>query len=402
MPSATVSRAARIRILAPRPARDVDNLTHTLLAAALARTRLQRLSGLAAPALVVGANLPDLDAVVRLWAGREGYLVHHRGVSHSLLGVALQAGLVACGLRWLDRLRERRTGRPAASWAGALTLSAIAAFSHPLLDWLNTYGWRPWLPFDGRWIYGDTLFIVDPWLWLLLGAPAALAGPRTAAGHWTWGVLAGLAAATIVLAAQGGIVPAVAALAWFAGLVLIACARWRGFGRRSPAGLLRAAAAGTAAYLLAMGALSEQAMVEGLQLVERQRASEDPVLAATHAPGPGDPLHWQILVETERAVYVQELHLVQGPGSLLRLEKHGQDPAVLAAIASDCARAWRSFVRYPHAALRRDPNGAWVELMDARYQTESRLDAGPAPPRGSWCSSVVRVEGLGTRCEGQR
>jgi inner membrane protein len=42
---------------------------------------------------------------------------------------------------------------------------------------MNVYGVRWLMPFDGTWFYGDSLFIVDPWLWLLLGA-AWLLGRR--------------------------------------------------------------------------------------------------------------------------------------------------------------------------------------------------------------------------------
>ena len=49
-----------------------------------------------------------------------------------------------------------------------LLLSFIAILSHPILDTLNTYGVRWFMPFSGRWFYGDTLFIVDPWVWLVL------------------------------------------------------------------------------------------------------------------------------------------------------------------------------------------------------------------------------------------
>ena len=37
-----------------------------------------------------------------------------------------------------------------------------------MLDTLNTYGVRWLMPFSGRWFYGDTLFIIDPWVWLAL------------------------------------------------------------------------------------------------------------------------------------------------------------------------------------------------------------------------------------------
>ena len=50
-----------------------------------------------------------------------------------------------------------------------LGLAALAVITHPMLDWLNNYGMRWLMPFDGRWSYGDALFIVDPWVWLALG-----------------------------------------------------------------------------------------------------------------------------------------------------------------------------------------------------------------------------------------
>jgi len=48
-------------------------------------------------------------------------------------------------------------------------LSFIACLTHPAMDWLNVYGIRLLEPFSHRWFYGDTLFIIDIWLWLGLG-----------------------------------------------------------------------------------------------------------------------------------------------------------------------------------------------------------------------------------------
>jgi inner membrane protein len=49
-----------------------------------------------------------------------------------------------------------------------LLLSFVSILSHPILDTLNTYGVRWLMPFSNTWFYGDTLFIVDPWVWLAL------------------------------------------------------------------------------------------------------------------------------------------------------------------------------------------------------------------------------------------
>lgn len=59
-----------------------------------------------------------------------------------------------------------------------LLLSFIAILSHPLLDTLNTYGVRWLMPFSGEWFYGDTLFIVDPWVWLALSVGLYYSGRR--------------------------------------------------------------------------------------------------------------------------------------------------------------------------------------------------------------------------------
>src|SRR5260370_17156927 len=42
------------------------------------------------------------------------------------------------------------------------------------MDWTNNYGLRPLLPWDGRWFYGDLVFIIDPYLILVLGGAAFL------------------------------------------------------------------------------------------------------------------------------------------------------------------------------------------------------------------------------------
>jgi inner membrane protein len=57
-------------------------------------------------------------------------------------------------------------------------LSYVGVYSHVFLDYLNNYGVRLLTPFDWRWFYGDAVFIVDPWLWLVLGAGVWLARRR--------------------------------------------------------------------------------------------------------------------------------------------------------------------------------------------------------------------------------
>lgn len=154
----------------------MDNIAHTLVGVALGETGLKQRSGLGMAALAIGANLPDLDVLAIPFGAN---LTFRRGWTHgpiawAVLPVALAAVLVA----W-DRWQGRRGTRPPARApvrAGALLLLAGAGvLSHPFLDWLNSYGVRLLMPFSERWFYGDSIFIVDPWIWLVLAAGVWLA-----------------------------------------------------------------------------------------------------------------------------------------------------------------------------------------------------------------------------------
>ena len=83
-----------------------DNLTHGLAGALLAQTGFQQRYGPAATvALVVGTELPDLDFLFAL-GGPVLSFVHHRGMTHSLLG---GAGLALLGALLMWRLFREHT-----------------------------------------------------------------------------------------------------------------------------------------------------------------------------------------------------------------------------------------------------------------------------------------------------
>ncbi len=149
----------------------MDNLCHTLVGLALAQAGLKRKTPLATAALVVGANLPDVDVLAYAWSPVTA-LGFRRGWTHGVLALAVWpfvlAGLLLAWDRWVRR-RGRSGLRPAAG-GPLLLVSAIGLLTHPLLDWLNVYGMRWLMPFSGRWSYGDTLFIVEPAIWIVLGA----------------------------------------------------------------------------------------------------------------------------------------------------------------------------------------------------------------------------------------
>ena len=54
-------------------------------------------------------------------------------------------------------------------WRWLLGLAYLGALTHPLLDLLTTYSVQLFSPFSALWYHADGLFIIDIWLWLLLG-----------------------------------------------------------------------------------------------------------------------------------------------------------------------------------------------------------------------------------------
>jgi inner membrane protein len=125
-------------------------------------------------------NLPDVDVLAYFW-GPAADLAFRRGWTHGILALVLWPFLLTGAMIMLDRgiRRVRRASLPSGLVPGQLfLLSSVAILSHPILDTINTYGMRWLMPFSGRWFYGDTLFIVDPWLWLALGLGVILSRPR--------------------------------------------------------------------------------------------------------------------------------------------------------------------------------------------------------------------------------
>lgn len=171
----------------------MDPLTHSF--AGLALGRLSRFQTVPRATLlgVLVANAPDLDGLAYFW-GEDAALGCRRGLSHGPLGLLLlpvaSALVVAGGSlgRQADPAVRSRTARE------AFLLAFLGTWSHPALDWLNTYGIRLLHPFSERWFYGDTLFIADPWLWLLLFVLLGATRNRRSWLALAWAALAVLSA----------------------------------------------------------------------------------------------------------------------------------------------------------------------------------------------------------------
>lgn len=150
----------------------MDPITHFMTGGCLARAGLNRASALATVTVVLAAEAPDID-VVSEFGGAIYAFSHHRGITHTFIGVPLIAGLVVFVV-WAG-WRLRRHFRPSAAaqnsqprWGVLYSLACFAALSHILLDFTNSYGVRPFMPFYDRWYSWDVVYIVDPVLWAIL------------------------------------------------------------------------------------------------------------------------------------------------------------------------------------------------------------------------------------------
>jgi inner membrane protein len=315
----------------------MDNLCHTLVGAALAEAGLRRRTRLAVPTLLIGANLPDLDVLSYL---RDPLfaLTFRRGWTHGILALmVLPPLLTGAMLAWSRLVGARHKALPVDPRA-LLLLSAIAVGSHALLDLLNTYGVRLLMPFSGRWFYADTLFIIDPWLWLLLA---------------------------------GGTI-----LSWLG--------RRRGRSHAQAARPAQLALAVAAVYIAGMGIST----VAGRRLV-REQASATGLTGITRemvAPVPANPFERSVVLETPGAYRVggfawlgRRRGLVLEPA---RVPRGFDSPPVAAAAASPAGAAFLRWSRFPAAVARPGNPGTVVRLYDLRY-------AGPAGE--SWAAVEITV-----------
>jgi len=134
----------------------------------MGRAGLNRKTALATATLTLAAEAPDLDVFSR-FGGSAFALNHHRGFTHSFLGVPLVAAFVVAFMYGIWRLRGRRThSNLPPRWGLLFFYACLAGLSHILLDYTTAYGVRPFWPFSERWISGDFVYIVEPILLVVL------------------------------------------------------------------------------------------------------------------------------------------------------------------------------------------------------------------------------------------
>jgi inner membrane protein len=310
----------------------LEPITHFLTGACMGRAGLNRKTALATLTLTLAAEAPDLDIIGGIVRGPAFGFAHHRGFTHSFLGVPLDALVVVGFVYLLWRIRGRKIGDPKLPprWGLLFLYACLAGLSHILLDFTNNYGVRPFWPFSEKWYSWDIVFIVEPVMlaFLILG----LVVPS----------LFGLIDKEIGARRHGprGRIAAVLALA---GIVLI----WglRDYEHRRAVSALEA----------------------------RTYNGADPLRASAY-PKWIDPFHWDGVVETPAFFALAPVNSlapeVDPEGRLEIRYKPEETPVTLAAKNSYIGRAFLDWAQYPITeteTLQPPQQGSIVLFRDLRY-----------------------------------
>ena len=375
----------------------MDNLTHSLVGLASAKAGLERLSPYATPVCLVSANIADADFVTLFFGDRWTLLQHHRGITHSIIGtlvIGFLVPLVAVAIERLAVKARKKTAR--IRFPGLLIVSLITAATHPLLDWTNNYGLRPFLPWNGRWFYGDLVFIVDPYIWLLLGGVCFLLTSNSRSQMRSWAILAsGIAMligwATWRSGADAGPLR-VLLIIWVLALLILAMLRVSGSHKYVRRSAVIVALVLLVAYWGVL-AFAHRSALAGTFLVANKVAATrgESLVRIAAMPTVATPLEWQSVAETDLAMY----RFTVGVGNdkngasksvaWRRYEKPTGQTAQLVSSAEGDRRAQIlfGFARFPIGRVNADNcvGQALVQFADLRY-TE------PGASRGNFSVNI--------------
>lgn len=364
----------------------MDNLTHSLVGAAIAKSGAERATPLATATLVIAANAPDID-VLSFVNGSYFALQFRRGITHGFPALAVLALVITAGVLTWDRavrLKRRPDEIPARPTA-VLGLAVVGLLSHPMLDWLNVYGIRWAMPFQEEWSYGDSLFIIDPWIWLLLGGALYLSTDFGTRGRRIATASAFVAGALVFagMGALGGAIWACGALAFG-----VTGRNVGHLGERQQRGVAIAATGATALYILTMVTADGRARAQVIDAAEAEGWTVEDVLVS---PRRGNPFAAEVEVQTA-AGYVPGQHRWLGSPRVVLFPSAAVprlhvppalDPQLAARIvahahADQDAEYFLRWSRYPWTRVDESADGWSVRIGDARYDDfpESRELAG--------------------------
>jgi len=169
----------------------LEPITHFLTGACMGRAGLNRKTALATAVLTLSTEAADVD-IVWLAKGPVFYFAHHRGFTHTFAGVPFVAALTLGFVYALWRITQRFTkpdgmgcagcppgaapGRSQPRWGLLYLYACLGGLVHILLDFTNSYGVRPFMPFSYKWYSWDIVSIFEPLMWVALLAGLILPG----------------------------------------------------------------------------------------------------------------------------------------------------------------------------------------------------------------------------------
>ena len=403
----------------------MDNLTHSLIGmvageavarltpAAKGGLPVESRRGMLVTVATIGGNLPDIDLVLTYRGfvrDKLGYLLEHRGYTHTVLGCLVLATLLYAAVAGWARYRRLPMAR-----SDHLLLAAVAVFGtllHLGMDALNSYGVHPLWPFYNGWIFGDSVFIVEPLYWLA-AAPLFFVAKSIAARA---------VVATAVVAAVVGSVLMSPGWIWLVLLALLTGGLLI-VGRRFSISTAALTSAVACVCVTALLAVAGQVAAHDINSIAVREFPDDRIIDHVLSPIPTNPFCWDVLLlATQGDRYIarhgmlsEAPGLVTGQSCSTKLVSkdttapmtavHSPDSADIAwfgefsmpmqrladLTAHNCqAAALMQFVRAPFVVERK--NG-WV-IGDLRFDRErglglaeievSTAHPGDCPPRAPW------------------
>jgi inner membrane protein len=359
----------------------MDNLTHSLVGLTAAKAGLERLSPGATTLCVLAANAPDSDIVVLAFGDRWTFLHHHRGITHAVVGVITLAIILPLIFYAVDGLWSRYKDQPPKTkLKGLMLASFVASATHPLLDWTNNYGIRWLLPWSQKWSYGDLVFIVDPYIWLVLGGAAFLLTAKSGFLKIVWGVIAALTTFLVVASPRSAGLPnpnLIAAL-WIVMIVVFIVLSVKGSHERWGRKIAFVAIAFVLCYWSFLAFAHSRAIARGNEEAAKLAIANGETIARLAAmPRLANPFGWDCVFETDRAMYRFDLSLLGASTvDVVRYEKPGPELNGVVDYVSQqrSARIFLNFARFPVLKLA-DPGcttRTLVQLADLRYTEPGR------------------------------
>jgi inner membrane protein len=258
---------------------------------------------------VLASNLPDIDIVLEARSDA-AYILFHRGLTHSLVGLVILPLALAAGLWWAHG------GRTRFSWLALISAAGVAM--HLLYDVVTTWGTMLLYPFSSERFALDWLFIVDLVTWALPVGVLVVSARRPRRGR-------------------------LAVVAWLLALFL---------------------------YGFSAAAIHERAVSA---VAEAERAGGRHVAVAVALPRPGAPLRWSGMAvappeEPDPRIAVYRVQGLPPRAALVdRIPRGFDDPWVARAFATREGQAYLWWARVPVADVERSGGVAAVTLRDLRF-----------------------------------